>query len=75
MTDKKDINNGRLANGCFKKGVSGNPAGRTKGSGKAVKLSSIAMKKIHSVLVQAALEGDVEAAKLVLEANRICEIS
>jgi|GEM_PF-2611805 len=75
MTDKKDISNGRLANGCFKKGVSGNPTGRTKGSGKTVKLSSIAMKKIHSVLVQAALDGDIEAAKLVLEANRICEIS
>lgn len=60
----------RLSNGRFAAGSSGNPAGRAKGSVKSKRLSFRDTKKINSMLLQAALNGDVEAAKLVLEASK-----
>lgn len=61
----------RSAKGTFLKGVSGNPAGRPK-SENAVLRQKLAEQAddVMSVVVNAALAGDMQAAKLVLD--RVC---
>jgi len=55
----------------FTKGVSGNPNGRPKGAiGKTTKLRLQLQKSVPAILdklVEAALNGDIAAAKLILE--------
>lgn len=54
----------------FKKGKSGNPAGRPRGTGKADKLRRAIegdLEEIIKAMVTAARDGDVSAAKLLLD--------
>lgn len=65
MTDTKKKHPGR-----WKAGVSGNPAGRTPGTGEVAKLrASIAARvpELLAAMLAKALEGDVGAARLLLE--------
>jgi len=61
----------RSAKGTFLKGVSGNPAGRPKSESVALrqKLAEQA-DDVMTVVVNAALAGDMQAAKLILD--RVC---
>jgi hypothetical protein len=54
----------------WKKGQSGNPAGRTPGTGEVAKLRAAIAKQVPAIIEQlttAALAGDVGAARLLLE--------
>ena len=54
----------------WKKGQSGNPAGRTPGTGEVSKLRAAIAKQVPAIIEQlttAALAGDVGAARLLLE--------
>lgn len=56
--------------GRFRKGVSGNPAGRPRGTGEAAKLRAAIQNDLPEIiasLVQAARAGDVAAARLLLD--------
>ena len=56
--------------GRWKSGESGNPAGRTPGSGEVAKLRAAIGQHVPAIitrLVQAALDGDVGASRLLLE--------
>lgn len=58
---------------AWKPGESGNPAGRTPGSGEVGKLRAAIGQHVPAIitrLVQAALDGDVGASRLLLE--RVC---
>lgn len=58
---------------AWKPGTSGNPAGRTPGSGEVGKLRAAIGQHVPAIitrLVQAALDGDVGASRLLLE--RVC---
>lgn len=55
---------------AWRPGQSGNPAGRTKGSGEVAKLRAAIAQHVPEIverLTQAALSGDVGAARLLLE--------
>ena len=61
---------GRNPTGQWKKGESGNPAGRKPGTGKVTALRAALAEKLPEVikrLVERALEGDTAAARLILE--------
>lgn len=63
MTEKKRV-------GRWKPGVSGNPKGKTPGSGELQKLRASIAEHVPSILEQlvtAAKGGDVQAARLILE--------
>ncbi len=63
MTEKKRV-------GRWKPGVSGNPKGKTPGSGELQKLRATIARHVPSILEQlvtAAKSGDVQAARLILE--------
>lgn len=60
----------RAAKGRWKAGASGNPAGRKPGTGAVGKLRAVIAKRVPAIiakLVDQALGGDVQAAKLLLE--------
>ena len=55
---------------AWKPGISGNPTGRTPGSGEVAKLRAAIGQHVPAIitrLVQAALDGDVAASRLLLE--------
>ena len=55
---------------AWKPGISGNPTGRTPGSGEVAKLRAAIGQHVPAIitrLVQAALDGDVGASRLLLE--------
>jgi len=61
----------RTKRGTFKKGTSGNPAGRQKTEHAILRQKLAAHgEDVAMVVVQAALRGDIQAAKIVLE--RLC---
>lgn len=56
--------------GQWQPGTSGNPAGRTPGTGKVAKLRAAIAEHVPAIverLVEAAKDGDVQAARLLLE--------
>ena len=61
----------RTKRGTFKKGTSGNPTGRQK-SEHVILRQQLAVngEEVVRVIVQAALQGDIQAAKIILE--RLC---
>jgi hypothetical protein len=61
----------RTNRGTFKKGVSGNPSGRQKTEHVILRQKLAAHgEEVAMVVIQAALQGDIQAAKIVLE--RLC---
>jgi hypothetical protein len=61
----------RTQRGTFKKGVSGNPSGRQKTEHVILRQKLAAHgEEVAMVVIQAALQGDIQAAKIILE--RLC---
>lgn len=61
----------RSERGTFLKGVSGNPLGRPRSESAALRLKLTGQgEEIANVVIQAALAGDMQAAKIILE--RLC---
>jgi len=61
----------RTQRGTFVKGVSGNPLGRPSSESTALRLKLAGQgEEIANIVIQAALAGDIQAAKIVLD--RLC---
>jgi len=61
----------RTERGTFLKGVSGNPVGRPRSESAALRLKLAGQgEEIANVVIKAALAGDMQAAKIILE--RLC---
>jgi len=72
MTDAPPVNTGRIQGGRFRKGTSGNPAGKPRGARHKTTLAveGLMGQYAHQVtarMVKRAVDGDVGAARLILD--------
>jgi hypothetical protein len=72
MTDTSPANAGRMQGGRFRKGTSGNPAGKVRGTRNKVTIAVEGLmgkygEQVAARMVKRAVDGDVGAARLVLD--------
>jgi hypothetical protein len=72
MTDAPPVNTGRMQGGRFRKGASGNPAGKPRGARHKTTLAVEGLmgqyaNQVTARMVKRAVDGDVGAARLILD--------
>jgi hypothetical protein len=72
MTDESPVNTGRIQGGRFRKGASGNPAGKPRGARNRVTVAVESLMgeygpQVTARVIKRACEGDMCASRLVLE--------
>src|SRR5580693_5257559 len=71
-TDEPPVNTGRIQGGRFRRGASGNPAGKPRGARNKVTVAIEGLmgkygEQVAARMVKRAVDGDVGAAKLILD--------